>query len=870
VLNLFARLKELSAKLPLTGADKPRENPQQPLAGDNRDFEHPHVPSLVEPLDVGDSLPLGTARRAENGTKMERESGANSVNSSSRDIAAIYSNSSHNPSLSNSEASESGADTVHPATILPKTANPKATSPKIAAVAKTATAVGATIGKVGSTLAKPFKGPKPLHKQRRFWIGSGLSLGCLALAGAWLFIDRSVSQYNPADALSYVRPGTITIKGLNGTILLQTGNATRETLKIWQMPDKLKKAFVAIEDRRFYDHDGVDYKGVTRALVQNITSQNLVEGASSINQQLARMVYLNQERSFWRKLREVRLAQKLTEGLTKDQILERYLNLVYLGEGTYGVADSAWVYFSKTVDQLTLAEMATLAAMPPAPNKYSPFVNPKFAEQRRNLVLDRMLEAKFITAAEARTAKAEPLKPKRSPLKREQQEARYFTKYIEQELPQRISAKAIKDGGLTVETTLNLAWQTKAEEVVNSTVRNNRGSFGQAAMVSIDPRTGGIRAMVGGTDFETHQFNRVTQAKRQPGSTFKPIVYATAIAGGISPNKSYLDAPFVVDGYKPKNAGKKFKSYISMRDALVNSVNIIAVKVLIDTGWQPVIDNAKKMGIESKLEPYYSLALGGLEVNLLEITSAYTTFANQGAHNRVHGITRVINQKGEIIYQNQPEPTKVFEPGTTAIMTWMMRGVVNEGTATSAQIGRPVAGKTGTTDKERDLWFIGFVPQLVTGVWLGNDNNRPTGNASSTAAYAWSRFMKTAVKDFPAQDFLPRPDNLSGRKPELKLDPIRPGYRRDLPMPKDGERTDDANSNTNSEDRPRRSRRRRSEETSTSQDSSRRSRRTEETGTSSQDSPRRSRRRTEETGTNSSSQDSSSPRRSRRRRSSEE
>jgi penicillin-binding protein 1A len=231
----------------------------------------------------------------------------------------------------------------------------------------------------------------------------------------------------------------------------------------------------------------------------------------------------------------------------------------------------------------------------------------------------------------------------------------------------------------------------------------------------------------------------------------------------------------------------------------------------------------KTLGIESKLEPYYSLALGGLEVNLLELTSAYTTFANRGVHNPVHGITRVINQKGEVLYQNKPEPGRVFEPGTTAIMTWMMSGVVNEGTATSAQIGRPVAGKTGTTDKERDLWFIGFVPQLVTGVWLGNDNNRPTGNASSTAAYAWSRFMTNAVKDFPPESFPARPDNLSGRKPELTLDPIHPRYRRDLPMPKDGNRVDDKDKQS-SEDRPRR--RRRSEEASSSSESSpRRSRR---------------------------------------------
>jgi len=843
-------LKELSSKLPLTGAEKPREN-HQPLAGG--DFEH----SSRQPIESERSHSVG-------------------VNGAASDSATnLYPDRSIESNPHSSTAGEvTDTLTVNPAADPTSTRQPTEKPSVLAVVGETVTVVGKTVGKVGTTLAKPFQGPKPFYKKRRFWVGSGLGLTGLALLGAWIFVDHSVSNYAPVDALNYVRPGTVTIEGLDGSVLLQTGNATRETLKTWQMPDKLKKAFVAIEDRRFYEHDGVDYKGVTRALVQNITSQSLVEGASSISQQLARMVYLNQERSFWRKLREVRIAQRLTAELTKDQILERYLNLVYLGEGSYGVADSAWVYFSKTVDQLTLAEMATLAAMPPAPNKYSPFVNPNFAKQRRNLVLDRMVDAKFITAAEAKTAKAEPLTPKRSPLKRRLQAARYFTKYIEQELPKRISAKAIKEGGLTVQTTLNPAWQTKAEQVVNSTVRNNRGSFGQAAMVSIDPRTGGIRSMVGGTDFETHQFNRVTQAKRQPGSTFKPIVYATAIAGGISPNKLYLDAPFDVDGYKPRNSSQKFKGQITMHDALISSVNIIALKILIDTGWQPVINNAKKMGIESKLEPYYSLALGGLEVNLLEITGAYTTFANQGLHNRVHGITRVTNQKGEILYQSKPAPTKVFEPDTTAIMTWMMRGVVNEGTATSAQIGRPVAGKTGTTDQKRDLWFIGFVPQLVTGVWLGNDNNRPTGNASSTAAYAWSQFMKTAVLDFPAQNFLPRPDKLNGRKPELKLEPIRPRYRRDLSMSSDGQRADDASTN---DARPRRSRRRRAEEATnnTAQESprrSRRSRRAEETSgnNTAQESPRRSRRsrRVEETSDNNTAQES--PRRSRRSRRVEE
>lgn len=692
----------------------------------------------------------------------------------------------------------------------------KSIFPTITAAA-TATAAGVKFA--GATISKPFRGENPLQKRPLFWVGTATGATVLALGGAWLYVDNSVGKYSTNDALTYLRPGTITIKGVDGTVLLQTGNATRETLKLWQIPDKLAKAFVAIEDKRFYEHDGVDYKGVTRAMFSNLTSKGLVEGASSINQQVARMVYLNQERSFWRKIREVRLAQKLGSNLTKDQVLERYLNLVYLGEGSYGVADASWVYFSKTVDKLSLAEMATLAAMPPAPNKYSPFVNPEFAKARRNLVLQRMQEAGYITAAESQAAQAEALKPKRSFLKRREQKARYFTKYIEQELAKYIPDKVIKEGGLTVETTLNSKWQERAEEVIESTVNNNRGSFGQAAMVAIDPRTGGIRSMVGGTDFATHQFNRVTQAQRQPGSTFKPIVYSTAIAGGISPYKSYIDAPLDIDGYKPKNAGKSFRGSISMRDALVNSINIVAIKVLVDTGFQPVIDMAKKMGIQSKLEPYYSLALGGLEVNLLELTGAYTTFANRGVRHPVYGITRVVNQKGEVLFQHKPEGEKVLERDTSDIMTWMMSGVVNEGTATSAQIGRPVAGKTGTTDKARDLWFIGYIPQLVTGVWLGNDNNQVTGNASSTAAYAWSRFMRTATEDIPVQRLPGMPENIDKRKPEIKLQRVRYRYMRTLAVPKDDDKSQDGtetrsrrryrSEDTNSENRPRRRRRRR-------------------------------------------------------------
>ncbi len=721
-----------------------------------------------------------------------------------------------------------------------------------------AAATGAGVTGFGRAVVRPFTGSRPLQKRPLFWAGLTTGAAAIGLGVGWTIIDQSVSKYSMQDPLSFAREGTLTIKGSDGTNLLQLGSDTSETLKLWQIPDRVKNAFIAIEDRRFYEHDGVDYKGVVRAAWTNISTRGLAEGASSITQQVARMVYLDNDKNFTRKLKEVRLAQKIEKEIGKDQILERYLNLVYLGEGTYGVADAAWVYFGKTVDQLNLQETATIAALPPAPNKYSPFKSPKFAQERRNLVLSRMQEAGFISMADMKAAQAAPLGLKRKEHKQKFQQGRYFTKYVEQELEsgKYISKKELAQGGLTVETTLNPHWQDLAEEVVQSTVRNNRGSFSQAALVSVDPRSGAIRAMVGGKDFEKNQFNRVVQAKRQPGSTFKPILYTTAIAGGISPDKTYVDAPFQVDNYKPKNAGKSFKGSISMRGALTNSINIVAIKILIDTGFQPVMDLAHKMGIESELKPYYSLALGGLEVNMLEMANAYSTFPTGGMHDKVHSIQRIIDRKGNVLYENKLNPERILEANNVAIAVSLMRGVVNEGTGAPAQLpGRPVAGKTGTTDKERDLWFIGYIPQVVTAVWLGNDNNAPTGNASSTAAAAWGRFMSQAVKDMPVQQF-PVP-NYAKQKAEIKLDPVRPGVMKTLAAPKGEDGKDGSStSRSNSDDSPRRSSRRSSESSSDSQP-----RRVRQSEPEQQERSEPTRQRTRRSESSSSSEDSTPRRR---------
>jgi penicillin-binding protein 1A len=623
-------------------------------------------------------------------------------------------------------------------------------------------------------VARIGRSDKPFYRRVWFWTGLGLGGGIIAVSYGIGTIDSSLPDKSELNAV--VREQTLTIKAGDGTVLQQQGEVTREELKLEQIPDDFQKAFIASEDRRFLQHSGVDTQGILRAVVNNLRSQNVVEGASTITQQVARILFLTQERTIWRKLKEVRLAQRMEQELTKDEILERYLNLVYLGSGAYGVGDAAWVYFSKSVDQLTLSEMATIAGLAPAPNVYAPDKNPEAALERRNMVLQRMQEDGVIRPEERQLASQEALTVKSNLPRRFQVEFPYFSTYVQQELPKYVSPDVLAAGGLVVETSLNPTWQKAAEAAIARTLKNQGRweNFKEAALVSIDPRHGEIQAMVGGKDFSKNQFNRVTQAQRQPGSTFKGFVYATAIATGKSPYDSYLDAPLVVDGYEPKNYSEKFYGWMNMRDALTRSINTIAVQILIDVGYEPTIKLAKDLGIKSELKPTYSLALGSNEVNLLELTSAYGSFATQGLHTEVHGIRRILNRQGKVIWSANFQPKRALDADSTAIMTWMLRNVVNNGTGAAAQLNdRQVAGKTGTSDEARDLWFIGYIPQVVTGVWLGNDNNRPTYGSSSSAAYTWHKFMEKAIEGMPVEKFPERP-KLENRKGTIKAQPIKP------------------------------------------------------------------------------------------------
>jgi penicillin-binding protein 1A len=626
--------------------------------------------------------------------------------------------------------------------------------------------------------SKAPKSWKPLYQHWWAWLllGLGATVGGILISGYTTIQEMRKELPESSEVLTYVRNGTLTIKASDGTILQQLGPATREKIPIDKIPERLIQAFIASEDKNFYEHDGVDYQAIARAVRTNIAAGEVVEGGSTITQQLARIVFLDQERTLERKLREALLAQKIEQELDKKQILERYLNLVYLGSGAYGVADAAWIYFGKSVDKLTLAEMAMIAGMPPAPSFFSPLVNLKIAQQRRDIVLQRMVEAGFITPAEISQARAEPLTLNPKLPRNLYSRVPYFTSYIQQQLPKLISQEELEIGGLTIETTLNLKWQMLAQQTVKDAIANYGPgqNFTQAAMVTLDPRTGEIKTMVGGDDFNKTQFNRVTQAQRQPGSTFKTLVYTTGIAAGFSPYKPYVDAKFVVDGYEPQNYGRTYKGTVSIRDALISSINIVAVKALIDIGFDPVIEMSKRMGIKSELYPTYSLALGASEVNLLELTSAYGTLANKGKFVEPHGIVRILNRYGDVVYESKFESKQATDEETAAIMTWMLQGVVQSGTGRRARLpDRQIAGKTGTSEERRDLWFVGYLPQLVTGVWLGNDNSKPTWGASSTAAQTWNDFMGELIDEIPVAEFpdLPR---LEGRRGSIKAEPVRP------------------------------------------------------------------------------------------------
>ena len=600
-------------------------------------------------------------------------------------------------------------------------------------------------------------------RTRRHWIllggsailiGSGVALAQSALLkgfDATLPDARGISRFN--------RPGTTTLLASNGEVIQKLGPATREKIQPGQMPLLAKQAFIAAEDRRFYDHNGVDVWGIGRALVRNVRTGAVREGASTITQQLARTVFLSQDRTITRKLKEAALAYKLERQLSKEQILEQYLNYVYLGASAYGLADAAWVYFSKTPDQLNLQEAALIAGLPPAPSVYSPLVNPELALERRGIVLNRMEQAGFITASEAEQARSSPLDLKPATPKYFNSSAPYFTSWVAQQLPQLLTPEQLEVGGLKIRTSLNLDWQRKAQQVVRKFAPYNT----EGVIVSMEPGTGLVRVMVGGKNFSTSQFNRATQGLRSPGSTFKLFPYAAAISSGVKPEDVFVDSPRCWAGYCPKNFGNKYFGSISLANALKNSLNTVAVQLQDKVGFDAIISTANKLGIgnERPLGKYYPMAIGAYEQTVLDMTAAYAAVANRGVYVKPMAIEEIRGPQGNVIWSRRIDGDKgrrAIDSEVADAMNWMLQRVVTGGTGGAARLDdRPVAGKTGTSEGARDLWFIGSIPQLTTAVWFGYDNNAETNSSSGEAAWAWKQFM-TQVKDgYNVQNFPPKP-----------------------------------------------------------------------------------------------------------------
>lgn len=600
-------------------------------------------------------------------------------------------------------------------------------------------------------------------RKRRHWILLGLTAGAVGSGFALTqgAITSAVDGVLP-DArgiATFNRPGTITILSSDRQVIQKLGPATREKLEAGKMPTLVKEAFIAAEDRRFYQHNGVDLWGIGRALVTNLRERSVREGASTITQQLARTVFLSQDRTLIRKLKEAALAYKLERQLSKEQILEQYLNYVYLGASAYGVADAAWVYFSKTPDQLNLPEAALIAGLPPAPSIYTPLVNPDLALQRRSLVLERMQQAGFITRTEREKAQASPLALKPATPKYFNSSAPYFTTWVAKLLPDILSAEQLEMGGLKIRTSLNYSWQQEAKAVV---LKNTYGDM-EGVIVSIEPGTGLVRVMVGGKDFNSSQFNRATQALRSPGSTFKLFPYAAAIEAGIKPETRFIDKPRCWRGYCPKNFGNKYLGNVSLADALKNSLNTVAVHLQDKVGFDAVINMANNfdIGKDRELGKYYPLAIGAYEQTVLDMTAAYAAMANRGIYVKPTPFEEIRGPDGEVLWSRRRDGDKgrrAVDSDVADAMMWMLQRVVVGGTGVAAKLDdRPVAGKTGTSEGARDLWFIGSIPQLTTGVWFGYDNNRETKSSSGEAAWAWKQFMNKIKGNFAIQEFPPKP-----------------------------------------------------------------------------------------------------------------
>ncbi|MBW1889800.1 MAG: PBP1A family penicillin-binding protein [Deltaproteobacteria bacterium] len=616
---------------------------------------------------------------------------------------------------------------------------------------------------------------KPGHKIVSILLLTMLGVCSGVLIGAFFCLTRDLPQIR---ALSNFKPSAATrILAGDGTLLAELYIENRDPVSIHEMPPDLLAAIIATEDRKFFDHSGIDVKGIMRAAVRDVLAGEFVEGASTITQQLAKTLFLTSQKTLFRKLQEAVLAFQIERRYTKNEILELYLNQIYLGSGAYGVSSAASIFFGKTLQDLSLAECALIAAMPRAPSRYSPLVNRDLALKRRNIVLKQMLSTGDIGGTEYQQAVNEPVHAGET--RRKTAAAPYFVAYIKNALENHLGASMLYRGGLSIYTTLSRNLQATAEKAIENGLlaldnriraQGHTDAHPQGAVIALDIHTGEILAMVGGRNYQQSPYNRATAAKRQPGSAFKPIAYAAAIERmGFSQNMTLLDAPVIFKSagggknWKPENFSRTYQGEMTLRKALARSKNIPTVRLVQMIGPATVVNFAHDLGIESNLEPYLSLALGTSEVTLLELTSAYIAFPNGGQAISPFGVLEVTDDKGHVIWRVKPRKRIVMSRQNAAIMTDMLQAVVLEGTGRRAQIiGRPVAGKTGTTDNCMDALFIGFSPDVAAGVWVGFDKPQSLGRHETGARAAlpiWIEFMQKALAGSPYQYF-DIPDNV--------------------------------------------------------------------------------------------------------------
>lgn len=594
--------------------------------------------------------------------------------------------------------------------------------------------------------------------------------------GAGLLLQILFLLPNVETLTTYAPSESTLIFSSDGKILARLHREeNRQVVPLSKISPYLQKLVVGTEDARFYKHHGLDFFGIIRAAVKNVVYGRIVEGGSTITQQLARNLFLTQKRTVFRKLAEMILALQIERRYTKEEILELYLNQVYFGHNAYGIESAASLYFGKPAEELDLAESALLVGLIRAPEIYSPYHNFKGAKMQQIYVLNKALEQNIIDERDAKLAAIESLEFTPKNLKRHGEIASYFISHVLSELLEKYGDEMVYHGGLRVYTTLDSSMQSAAENIITTyaSSEGKRYKFSQAALVSIDPRTGHIKAMVGGVDFKESKFNRATQAKRPPGSAFKPFVYAAAMEQGLSPGAIIIDelTTFEVfpdekwnpDGtWTPQNFDKKFRGPVTVRTALEKSLNVPSIKLLERVGINSAINAARRMGITSHLEPGLSLTLGSSEIPLLELTSAYGVFANSGIRVPPTSITKIENRQGLTLYKYDIQETKALDPNITAVMVDLMKGVLTNGTGVRGRISRPAAAKTGTTQEFRDAWFIGFVPQLVTGVWVGNDDNQSMDGVAEVGVCPriWKAYNESALANEPVLDF-PKPEGLS-------------------------------------------------------------------------------------------------------------